>query len=498
MLKSEDLDYGVNPVYWLATPTSWWDAQYTYTFERWTPWVSSVVGDATYTAVYTQTTNKYTITFLNDDDSLIEEKEVDYWTISSDYKPTDPTKVWYTFAWWTPNLKTVVGNQTYKATYTINQYTITPQLWKGMASIEWGWVYDYAAVIVLTWTAKEWYHFEGWETVKAFTITVWANNETVIINAIPNTYTIRFQPWEWEGTMADQEFTYDLTWELRSNSFRRNWFTFTWWMDEDWVTYPNKWKIFNLATWWILTFTALWMTWETQEEPETSTSQASAWWGRVINHDSENEHGSAENQTWDTQQWDDKQTDSSSGILTWSTSWTGTDSKGRRSEDELTVYQWAYKYSITTLAPEEAAQPDGYVVRWHMAKMVVNYAVNVLWWELPEKLPKHCKWKDWKNAWESQEIKDFSEKACALWLMWIDMEYFQPYKLVTRAQFGTILWRMLWWKMPAKPYYAAHLNRLNAEGIMKKIDNPEEQIEIRKWAWLMLMRSEKYFEENEK
>jgi hypothetical protein len=52
--------------------------------------------------------------------------------------------------------------------------------------------------------------------------------------------------------------------------------------------------------------------------------------------------------------------------------------------------------------------------------------------------------------------------------------------------------------MPAKPYYAAHLNRLNAEGIMKKIDNPEEQIEIRKWAWLMLMRSEKYFEENEK
>jgi hypothetical protein len=28
---------------------------------------------------------------------------------------------------------------------------------------------------------------------------------------------------------------------------------------------------------------------------------------------------------------------------------------------------------------------------------------------------------------------------------------------------------------------------------MTQIDRPEERIEVRKWAWLMFMRSEKYF-----
>ena len=46
--------------------------------------------------------------------------------------------------------------------------------------------------------------------------------------------------------------------------------------------------------------------------------------------------------------------------------------------------------------------------------MVVNYALNVLNRKLPSKTPKYCKWKDGKNAWESQEIKDYAEKACAL------------------------------------------------------------------------------------
>jgi hypothetical protein len=49
-----------------------------------------------------------------------------------------------------------------------------------------------------------------------------------------------------------------------------------------------------------------------------------------------------------------------------------------------------------------------------MAKMVVNYALNVLHRKLPEEMPKECRWLDGKNAWESQEIKDYAEKACAL------------------------------------------------------------------------------------
>ena len=504
ILKTEQVAYGTTPSYDGETPTKTATAQYTYTFNNtWSPEVVSVTNNATYTAQFTETVNKYTIRFIDYDDSLIVEKQVDYWTTSWNYKPADPVREGYTFIWWSPSLETVTGPRTYKATYTINQYTVTPVVWTWVDRIEWWWKYDYGTEIVLTWYAKEWYHFEWWYTVKAFTVTVWPNSIDVRIHAIWNTYKVRFQPWEGEWTMDDQEFTYGLTWTLKANSFTRDGYTFTWWSDEDGNVYANKWKVYNLATWWILLFTALWKTWVVPPEPPTpSWWGAAAWWGRLI--PTEDEHESADLQTWAiVQTWNDDvlspdevkpegypitwtivNTWGDSHVVTWYTT---------RTQEEMDAYKYAYKYHITTLAPREAAMPDEYVQRWHMAKMVVNYALNVLHRKLPEKLPKQCKWKDWKNAWESKEIKDYAEKACALWLMWIDMEYFQPYKLVTRAQFWTIFGRLLWWKLVSKPYYAEHLARLKKRWIMTQIDRPEERIEIRKRAWLMFMRSEKYF-----
>ena len=478
---AEDLEYGVHPEYWLETPTREWDAHYSYTFIWWNPAVQNVTGPQTYTATYLQTVNKYLITFLNDDDSVIVSKQVEYWTTVENYQPADPEKEWYTFNWWNPNLVTVVTWVTYKATYTINQYTLTPELWVWLERIEWWWTFDYGTEVIFTWYAKEGYHFEGGETVKVFTVTVWAHNATVRINAIANKYVVRFQPNEWDWTMQDQEFTYDLTWILHANSFRRSWYTFTWWIDEFGNYYADQWKVYNLATWWVVEFTALWKVWE--DKPVEPTP--AAWWGRIIpKEDKDQEHGSADTQTWWTWAIDSGSQYTTWDVIPWDGSWT---------QEEMDAYKYAYKYHITTLAPREAAMPDDYVIRWHMAKMVVNYAVNVLWWKLPEKLPKQCKWNDWVDAWESQEIKDYAEKACALWLMWIDMNYFQPNKYVTRAQFWTIFGRLLRWKLPSTPYYAAHLAWLKERWIMTQIENPEDRIEIRKWAWLMFMRSEKYF-----
>jgi hypothetical protein len=49
-----------------------------------------------------------------------------------------------------------------------------------------------------------------------------------------------------------------------------------------------------------------------------------------------------------------------------------------------------------------------------MAKMVVNYSLNVLHRKLPEKIPDYCKWNNAVDSFESQEIKEYAEKACAL------------------------------------------------------------------------------------
>ena len=156
------------------------------------------------------------------------------------------------------------------------------------------------------------------------------------------------------------------------------------------------------------------------------------------------------------------------------------------------AYQWALKNGITTIEWYEKAKLDGLIPRRHMAKMVVNFAVNVLGREIPSEIPAECSW--WDTDWESEEIKNYAEKACALWVMWVYMKNFKPNKILDRAELWTILSRLLWWDKynvldtNRRPYYVEHLSNLKEEWIMTQIQNPEARKELRKWAWVMLMR----------
>ncbi len=129
-LSSADFDYGTTAadIVKPADPSKAATAQYTYTFAGWTPEVVAVTGEATYKATFTATKNSYTITWLNDDDSVIDTTTVEYGTIPTHADPTKAktAQFTYTFAGWTPEITQVTADTTYKATYTstVRKYMI--------------------------------------------------------------------------------------------------------------------------------------------------------------------------------------------------------------------------------------------------------------------------------------------------------------------------------------------------------------------------------------
>ena len=88
-----------------TTPTKTGDAQYSYEFNSWTPALTTVTGDATYYAQYTQTLNRYWITFKNYDGTTLQEDQMNYGlTPSYTGTPTKPmdleNRKMYTFTGW--------------------------------------------------------------------------------------------------------------------------------------------------------------------------------------------------------------------------------------------------------------------------------------------------------------------------------------------------------------------------------------------------------------
>ena len=156
-----------------ANPTRAADAQYTYTFKDWDKPLEKVTKDVTYTAVYDKAVNKYTIKWVNWDGSEVRtDTEVPYGTKLE--APADPTRAadaqyTYTFKDWTPEVKTVTGDATYKATYTkeANTYTLTYDLDGGEwteATNEFPYEYKATVEVVKTVPTREGYKFSGWRS----------------------------------------------------------------------------------------------------------------------------------------------------------------------------------------------------------------------------------------------------------------------------------------------------------------------------------------------
>jgi hypothetical protein len=96
---------------------------------------------------------------------------------------------------------------------------------------------------------------------------------------------------------------------------------------------------------------------------------------------------------------------------------------------------------------------------------------------------------------ETPEMNYYARVACKLWIMWLNQDWspakkFNPNDKVTRAQFGTMLSRILYWsKYNSNSWkrYIPHLNALKKSWFMAKIDNPDMK-EIRWFVMIMLKR----------
>lgn len=158
-------------------------------------------------------------------------------------------------------------------------------------------------------------------------------------------------------------------------------------------------------------------------------------------------------------------------------------------EEINNAYMYAYRIGITSSPTILGADIEGKLIRSHMTKMMVNYAVEVMW--LKPDTMKICSFGDVAN--QTSEIQEYIKLSCQLGLMWIDMIDFDPDAVVTRAQFGTVLSRTLFGDKynGAVPYYTDHLAALKEAGIMTSIANAEIVNEIRGYVMLMLMRADK-------
>ena len=119
VLSTETYHYG-DAVTAPTAPTKDADNTYTYTFKAWDKTVVDCAGDAIYTATYDSAYIDYTVTFKNEDGTVLSTNTYHYGDVVT--APTTPTKdadntYTYTFKAWDAEVVACAGNATYTATY---------------------------------------------------------------------------------------------------------------------------------------------------------------------------------------------------------------------------------------------------------------------------------------------------------------------------------------------------------------------------------------------
>lgn len=175
VLKSELVKHDTIPT--CDNPTREETAQYFYDFDGWDKEVVPVTGEATYIATYLQTLRTYSVTWKNEDGSILEgDINVPYGEMPS-YDGATPTKqgnaqYTYIFAGWHIQISEVRGDMTYIATYTaeVNKYKVTWKNYDGSVletdeKVPYGDMPEYnSSTPTKPSTAQYSFAFAGWDT----------------------------------------------------------------------------------------------------------------------------------------------------------------------------------------------------------------------------------------------------------------------------------------------------------------------------------------------
>ena len=274
-LQASQVEYGALPEYIGETPTRPSTVQYNYVFDGWTPEIVSVTKDANYTATYASFLRQYTVTFLDWDGTILSEQVVDFGTAATapanpvregytfvgwdkdfsnvqsdlivtaqytkntvyytitfvndngtvlqtsqveegmmpEYTGGTPTKATtaeytYTFISWTPKIVAATADATYTATYTATKrkYQIHFLNYNGtelqLLQVEYGSVPEYTGETpTRPSTAQYNYVFDGWNP-EIVSVTKDANYTATYVSFLRQ-YIVTFL--DWDATVLNEQ-----------------------------------------------------------------------------------------------------------------------------------------------------------------------------------------------------------------------------------------------------------------------------------------------------
>ena len=207
VLATDTVEEWVVPSYSGTTPT-----RPDYDFVWWTPTPVAAVANATYTATYTPSVVTYSVIWQDWDWTTLETDTVEEGNIPV-YSGAEPTRVDYTFTWWSPTPEAIYSNQTYVAQYELTQVDIDSRYLQYYASVQFDGNSIYQASQNIPWGSESlvldldnsqvsytYTDFNGQTTQETYT-------DSDIYNAY-NTYLTAIMDWVQYKDITEEQFNW--------------------------------------------------------------------------------------------------------------------------------------------------------------------------------------------------------------------------------------------------------------------------------------------------